>query len=512
MRNIKEKIMNNKLIIIILTIIIAMQVVARVYLGEKKEYFHMDEMYSYGLMNYNKLNIADNEDFYDNWHNKQYYKDYLEVNSDEVWNLKPVYENQKNDVHPPLFYLLLRIASTFTVDNFTKWSGIWLNIIISIASTILTFLIVNKLCKNKYIALITSAFSTFTIIGLSATMYIRMYELANFNILLLVYTLLKLLEKIELKFKDCIPVIIALLLGGLTHYYFFIFAFVIYMMYAIKCVKEKKFKNLGIFTGAMVVAAVIFLLIFPFAINHVLFSYRGLSGGGEVKYTEKIKEFRKILKESMGGEYLKNILIVSIILYIINLIRKRKFEESKILWVLLPTIAYFLMVAKNAPYIEIRYIIPIASTSAICACYIIWTAAQKYTNEKIAGVITTILCAFLVFMPIKNANFNLSSLISFDYTQFNQIADRVEEENLPIIYIFDKSNNRFLDDLYLFTLTEKSIIIDSEKINEFTNEIDAQKSYILMCNNEEIAKEFLQNKNSTHMQHMNACDIWKIDN
>lgn len=512
MRNIKEKIMNNKLIIIILAIIIVLQVVARIYLGEKKEYFHMDEMYSYGLMNYNKLNIADNDDFYDTWHNKQYYKDYLEVNSDEVWNLKPVYENQKNDVHPPLFYLLLRIASTFTVDNFTKWSGIWLNIIISIASTILTFLIVNKLCKNKYIALITSVFSTFTIIGLSATMYIRMYELANFNILLLVYTLLKLLEKVELKFKDCIPVIIALLLGGLTHYYFFIFAFVIYMMYAIKCVKEKKFKNLGIFTGAMVVAAIIFLLIFPFAINHVLFSYRGLSGGGEVKYTEKIKEFRKILKENMGGEYLKNILIVSIILYIINLIRKRKFEESKISWVLLPTIAYFLMVAKNAPYIEIRYIIPIASTSAICVCYIIWTALQKYTNEKIAGVITTILCAFLMFMPIKNANFNLSSLISFDYTQFNQIADRVEEENLPIIYIFDKSNNRFLDDLYLFTLTEKSIIIDSEKINEFTNEIDDQKSYILMCNNEEIAKEFLQNKNSTHMQHMNACDIWKINN
>lgn len=195
MKNIKEKIIDNKLVIIILAIIIVLQVVARVYIGEKKEYFHMDEMYSYGLMNYNKLNIADNDDFYNNWHNKQYYKDYLEVNSDEVWDLKPVYENQKNDVHPPLFYLLLRIASTFTVDNFTKWSGIWLNIIISIASTILTFLIVNKLCKNKYIALIASAFSTFTIIGLSATMYIRMYELANFNILLLVYTQLNLLKR-----------------------------------------------------------------------------------------------------------------------------------------------------------------------------------------------------------------------------------------------------------------------------------------------------------------------------
>lgn len=55
----------------------------------------MDEMYSYGLMNYNKLNIADNEDFQNVWHNKEYYLDYLTVNQNEKWNLKPVYENQK---------------------------------------------------------------------------------------------------------------------------------------------------------------------------------------------------------------------------------------------------------------------------------------------------------------------------------------------------------------------------------------------------------------------------------
>ena len=33
---------------------------------------------------------------------------------------------------------------------------------------------------------------------------------------------------------------------------------------------------------------------------------------------------------------------------------------------------------------------------------------------------------------------------------------------------------------------------DSEKIDEFEDEINNQKSYILMCNNEEIAKEFLE--------------------
>ena len=81
---ITKKINKKTTIIIILAVVILLQVIARIYIGTKKEYFHMDEMYSYGLTNYNKLNINDNEDFYDNWHNKEYYQDYLEVNSNEV--------------------------------------------------------------------------------------------------------------------------------------------------------------------------------------------------------------------------------------------------------------------------------------------------------------------------------------------------------------------------------------------------------------------------------------------
>ena len=137
---------------IILIIIILVQILIRIYFGYQKQYFHMDEMYSYGLMNYNKLNIADNEDFLNKWHNKEYFEDYLEVNNNEIYNIKPVYENQKNDVHPPLYYLLLRISATFTINKFTKWTGILLNITIFIISSIMVYLISKELFKNKIYA------------------------------------------------------------------------------------------------------------------------------------------------------------------------------------------------------------------------------------------------------------------------------------------------------------------------------------------------------------------------
>ena len=141
--------MKKSVLVLILTIIILIQILARMYVGFQKEYFHIDESYSYSLMNYDKIDITNNEDFYNNWHTKDYYIDYLSINEQEKWDWRPVYENQKNDVHPPLYYLLLRIAASFTINDFTKWTGIILNIIISAFSSILVYLIAEKLFKNQ---------------------------------------------------------------------------------------------------------------------------------------------------------------------------------------------------------------------------------------------------------------------------------------------------------------------------------------------------------------------------
>ena len=176
---------------IILIIIILVQILIRIYFGYQKQYFHMDEMYSYGLMNYNKLNIADNEDFLNKWHNKEYFEDYLEVNNNEIYNIKPVYENQKNDVHPPLYYLLLRISATFTINKFTKWTGILLNITIFIISSIMVYLISKELFKNKIYAVLTTLINGLTLISLNSTLYIRMYELCNLNILIITFLHMK---------------------------------------------------------------------------------------------------------------------------------------------------------------------------------------------------------------------------------------------------------------------------------------------------------------------------------
>ena len=101
---------NKKREILVISILLVLQTILFVIVGFNKSYIHMDEAYSLGLASYDKVEIQYNEDFYDTWHTKDYYEDYLTVNDDEVGKYGQVYENQKNDVHPPLYYLFLRIA------------------------------------------------------------------------------------------------------------------------------------------------------------------------------------------------------------------------------------------------------------------------------------------------------------------------------------------------------------------------------------------------------------------
>ena len=141
--------MSKKKEILLITLILIIQTIIFVIVGVNKSYIHMDEAYSLGLASYDKVEIQDNEDFYNTWHNKEYYEDYLTVNDDEVGQYSQVYENQKNDVHPPLYYLILRIAMGFSKNHYSKWPGIVVNIIIYMFVTVFMYLILEKILTNK---------------------------------------------------------------------------------------------------------------------------------------------------------------------------------------------------------------------------------------------------------------------------------------------------------------------------------------------------------------------------
>lgn len=169
----------------ILILIMLATLATMIYYGTKKEGYHVDELYSYGLANSEYLpfmhfgesgydvkdwmieygageslidlfrNLAkdfkllkecdfrlkDSVIYQDyltaqansadtrttTWVSGQDYIDYLAVSDSNTFNYASVYYNQRGDVHPPLYYILLHTVCSIFQGLFSKWFGLAVN-------------------------------------------------------------------------------------------------------------------------------------------------------------------------------------------------------------------------------------------------------------------------------------------------------------------------------------------------------------------------------------------------
>ena len=354
--------------------------------------------------------------------------------------LEAVYENQKNDVHPPFYYLLLKIAASFTIDSFTKWTGIILNIVIFVFSSIFIYLICSRLFKNQILALFATLITGLTIGALDTTAYIRMYELANLFILMITYAHMKIFDKEDLELNDLIFIGTTALLASLTHYYTIMYMFVLFVMFAVKYIKKKQYKNLAKYVATFAIAAGLSLAIFPYSLYHMFGGYRGAGAKSNLFNLDSLfvdaGQCFYILQKGAAN----NLGLLLILIYII-LKQKAKNLEGKdkiINLIFVPSIIYFLLVAKMSPYKELRYFMPIVSVSTIWLIYTFYILYKNILKEKDAILVTILTFVIVIVSPIVT-----KTKLDFTFTKMNHLAERIaEKSDLPAMYIINENNLR----------------------------------------------------------------------
>src|SRR5699024_6981595 len=163
---------------------IMLLLVYSIFMGHLKEGFHMDEMYSYGLSNSARFTFLrkNNE-----WVSSKYFLNYVSVSLKERFAFGSVIENQINDVHPPLYYLIFHTISSFFPNIFSKWIGIGININLYLGVYILLVVFMYKIIKDKWIAMTSGLFWALSVGATSSVVYIRMYMLLALISLALLY-------------------------------------------------------------------------------------------------------------------------------------------------------------------------------------------------------------------------------------------------------------------------------------------------------------------------------------
>ena len=525
--------MKNKKETILLVILLIIQTIIYVYVASNKPYLHIDEGYSFGLTNYDQVEIMDNADFFDTWHTKDYFEDYLAVQEGEKWDFTPVYENQKNDVHPPLYYLLLRIFMEFTSGHYTPWPGFILNIIIYAFVTIFMYLILKELFKNDDSAniksMILAFISSITLASISNVIYIRMYALLTLEVLITTFLHIKLLKSDKINAKILILIGVSVLAGVLTHYYYLLYLAPLYLVFLIKYIKQKQYKKLLYYTLTLIIAGVVSLVIFPYSIQHMFFSYRGQG------VMDNLHDSTQILT-NLGQQiatlnyYTFNKLTLVIIFLIIgvwicNKIRKKsnfKLEKEKkdiLIMISIPTIFYFLITSIASPWRVLRYMVAVSGLIFILVIYCLYKQLKNGFSSKVTNiVITMIFCSILISPFVLKLE---PELLYADRKEFVQEISG-ELKNIPTIYLFDSSQNRLFDDILVFSMVDNSYIAKDIEYTEeniqkiFENKALSNGVIILLDQGEKTdeiintVKNALDLEDSRYLQRLTSCDVYYV--
>ena len=450
-------------------LIIILQTVVYILMGVGKNYIHMDEAYSYGLANYDRVEIIDQPDFYNQWHDEAYYEDYLAVQEDERGDYSPVYNNQRDDVHPPLYYLFLRISMEILGrdGHFSVWPGIVLNIIISAVTTVLVFLIAEKLLgKEKQAggkALGITLIAMLTVAAVDTVLYIRMYCLLALMVALVTYLHLKLLESTEKKkWGLLVGIGVTALLGVLTQYYFLFYLVPLYIYMAVRYGREKKWRDLGEYTGALAVAGGFSLLIWPHSLTHMFFGYRGQGVMDNLRnpamLLEHLGDFGVVLNNFVFNGIFVLLIVLAMGLMIRGLRQGKRLKidqdaERGYAMILVATVVYFLIAAVASPYQTLRYIMAIASMCVVLAGVGISKLIEMFWRGKREMIILGLVGAVFMIVP-----WALKIYPDTFFVERTGLVEQIEERNVPAVYVLDADNNRFLDDILLFSKLDESYI------------------------------------------------------
>ena len=427
--------------------------------------------------------------------------DYLAIQQEDIFNYFSVYYNQSRDVHPPLFYFLVHFTSTLFYNQFSKYIIFALNLLFFIGTLITIKKIMDKL-NHKELTIPTMILYGASMGAISTVMFQRMYMMLTFFSLLYLYYIIKFIKD-DFKIKDKFFFVLTIICGFLTQYYFCIYIVLIFLILAIYLLINKQFKKCWNFFKPHILAAIIGILFYPFCIEDIFFSYRGI-GSTDNKTNTFLENLQYYGEQIINLFSLQNIFIILIAILIIVLIYKiikkqlpkiQRQDKLNLTVIILPIIIFIVIVSKIAPFsgenYTSRYIMLLFPIIAIASFYII---SFIFNNKKTLFIITLVVSLCL------SINGLINSTPVYLYKDYGKVMELAQENaDKYFVYVFDNYFTH-LNSMPEFATYKESLILnknihdfkllDNEKLNNENEFILCIKNWL---NKEEILNLVLEN-------------------
>ena len=494
----------------ILTVLIfALFLLAMIIAVKDKINYFIDDMLSYAL-----ANSVNDFLFYLNPAERieraevhKTFLEYLSVSPGNRTNFDIVWTNQTNDVHPPLFYLLLHCTSSFKVGTFSKWYAAIINIFCMLGVLFVSRKIVKLFTNDNTINNLVSVGIATSYGLLSLTTLLRMYCLMMFFVTLITYIFLYYVEN-KITWKFYLSAYVVTVMGTLTHYYFIMYVVLLSVAFGIYLLVNRKFKETGLFVLTMVLAGLSAYLIFPAMIMHIFSSSVGsesletAGGNASGNLFGNFVAFFNLLSDQMFGGLLL-IIVVLIAILTVTYFKKFKIEDSKKTRyvIIYAVIVAFLFVESIVAVESDRYLSPIYAVAfTVIMTSLMLLIDKTIKNRKTSMIICTAFVICISALGLVNGSWpyqckESKSLLDFenahqeaDLVVVNDGIDYELENNMFNMWDYNSITVLDLEDFYNSDLnevveTDNAVFVlinidDEEKIlNSISERLTKCKNY-----------------------------------
>lgn len=426
------------------------------------------------------------------WITDKQFHEYITVDGTDDFNYLSVYFNVKDDNHPPLHFMLLHTMSSLFQGKAQAWMGCAINMI-CVAVCMWLLMQLGRLLapvfgmeeKGRFLGLLMALLYGLSTGCMATTLLIRMYGLVTCFCVALLYIHVKkwLAHGFDKKNKGLIAVTI---LGFWSQYFFLFYCILLAVVTAVLLWRGKRRKELWRYVRSMIIAAIIGVGVFPFAISDVFSSGRGVEALGNLAsglagYGTRLVSFGSILIDRTFGGLLWVILILLAVVMLSLTLLERKNEKDRteadspekagsqeetnsrrgmLAMLVIPVLGYFLLVARMAPYLVDRYIMPAFPFVILLGALLLMGLARRLEQENPGKNISYILCGAVVAIQ-------LWGLLCYDGTYWyqgydEQLAVAKQYAGTPCICVYDGVG--YYENLQEFTYYGQTLLVKAEEL------------------------------------------------
>lgn len=418
------------------------------------------------------------------WITSGQFRDYVTVDGSDAFDYLSVYFNVKDDNHPPVHFMLLHTMSSLFPGTLSPWLGCTINLI-CVGITLWLLLRLGRQLSEIFgmeeqgrllgiLAVLLYGLSTG---ALASVLLIRMYCLLS---CLCVALLSMHVEKWkEHGFDRSNKGLIAItVLGFLTQYFFLFYCILLAAVTAAGLLCSKRMRELWIYIRSMVVAAVIGLVLFPFAIADVFSSGRGVEAldnltSGFAGYGARLLAFARILADRTVGDLLLGAgCATAVVLAVVLWYRRHRGQELSmsrevrgiLCMLIIPVVGYYLLASRMSPYLVDRYVMPMFPMIALLFALLLCCLGKRLAKAsgwkgRLVGI--GLMALIIVVQGLRLASYDGEYLYR-GYGQQEQLAE--EYASLPCICVY--AGVGYYENLPEFMHYDRTLLVTAEELAE----------------------------------------------